>query len=200
MTAALEGGEWSPARPGRALPPGKTRYPFYRRLGGLQGRSRRAKNLFPTGIRSRTLQPVVSRYTDWATRPTFSTYLEYFSGVKRRRCEVNHSPPSNAEVKNEWSYASASPVCHHGMEKEKLSYVFRLRKFNTLKQTLWIHAVVTYRPKSIMILTWHFAIFIANTCVLCSVSLPYGKRCKRQIMFNRKLQFGVLVYEPVEMQ
>jgi len=34
MTTALEGGEWSAARPGRILPPGKTRYPFYRRLGG----------------------------------------------------------------------------------------------------------------------------------------------------------------------
>ena len=33
MTAALEGGEWSAARPGRTLPPGKIRYPFYRRLG-----------------------------------------------------------------------------------------------------------------------------------------------------------------------
>jgi len=32
MTAALEGGEWSAARPGRTLLPGKTRYPFYRRL------------------------------------------------------------------------------------------------------------------------------------------------------------------------
>jgi len=37
MTAALEGGEWSAARPGRTLPPGKTRYPLYRRLGGAQG-------------------------------------------------------------------------------------------------------------------------------------------------------------------
>jgi len=50
MTAALEGGEWSEARPGRTLPPGKTRYPFCRRLGGLQGRSGRAENLVPTGI------------------------------------------------------------------------------------------------------------------------------------------------------
>ena len=37
MTAALEGGEWSAARPDRTLPPGKSRYLFYRRLG-------RAKN------------------------------------------------------------------------------------------------------------------------------------------------------------
>jgi len=34
MTAALEGGEWSAARPGRTSPQGKTRYPFYRRLDG----------------------------------------------------------------------------------------------------------------------------------------------------------------------
>jgi len=30
-----------------------------------------AENLVPTGIRSRTFQPVVSPYTDWATGPTF---------------------------------------------------------------------------------------------------------------------------------
>jgi len=70
MTAALEGGEWSAARPGRTLPPGKTRYPFYSTFGGPQGRSGLAENLVPTGIRTRTVQPVVSHYTDWDTRPT----------------------------------------------------------------------------------------------------------------------------------
>jgi hypothetical protein len=36
-----------------ALPPGKTQYPLYRRLGGPQGRLRRVqKILAPTGIRS----------------------------------------------------------------------------------------------------------------------------------------------------
>ena len=54
-------GEWSAARPGRTLPPVKTRYPFYKRLGGPQGRSERAENLVSTGIRSRTVQPIVSR-------------------------------------------------------------------------------------------------------------------------------------------
>ena len=68
MTAALEGSEWSVACPGRNLSLGKTRYSLYRMLGGPQGRSRRAENLVPTGIRSRTFQPVVNRYTDWATR------------------------------------------------------------------------------------------------------------------------------------
>jgi len=64
MTAALEGGEWSAARPGRTLAPGKTRYPLYRRLDGPQSRFGRAEILVLTGIRSRTVQPVVSRYTD----------------------------------------------------------------------------------------------------------------------------------------
>ena len=58
MAAALEDGEWSAARPGRTLPPGKTRYPFYRRLGGPQGPSGWAKNLAPTRFDPRTVQPV----------------------------------------------------------------------------------------------------------------------------------------------
>ena len=49
ITVALEVGEWSAARSDRTLPPWKTRYPFYRRLGGPQDRSGRAKNLIPTG-------------------------------------------------------------------------------------------------------------------------------------------------------
>jgi hypothetical protein len=53
MTTALEGGEGSASRPGRFLPPGKTRYPLYRRLGGPQGRSGQAQKISPpTGIRS----------------------------------------------------------------------------------------------------------------------------------------------------
>ena len=52
MTTALERGGWSAARPGRTLPPRNTQYPFCRRLGGPQGRSGRAENLAPTGIRS----------------------------------------------------------------------------------------------------------------------------------------------------
>jgi len=50
MTAALEEGEWSAASTGRTLPPGKTRYTFYRRLGGPQGRPGQAENIVPTFI------------------------------------------------------------------------------------------------------------------------------------------------------
>ena len=74
MTVALEGGEWSAARPGRTLPPGKTRYPYYRTLGGPQGRSGQVENLIPTWVWSQTVQLVVSHYTDWATWLTKEVY------------------------------------------------------------------------------------------------------------------------------
>jgi hypothetical protein len=71
MTTALEGGEGSASRPGRSLPPGKTRYQLYRRLGGPQDRSGQVRNISPPpGFDPRTVQPVASRYTDYATRPT----------------------------------------------------------------------------------------------------------------------------------
>ena len=60
MTAALEGGEWSTAGPGRTLPPGKIRYPLYRRLAGPQGRSGRAENLAPPVFDPQTFQLLVS--------------------------------------------------------------------------------------------------------------------------------------------
>jgi len=47
------------------LPPGKTLYPLYRRLGGPQGRSGRMRKISTgQGFDSRTVQPVASRYTD----------------------------------------------------------------------------------------------------------------------------------------
>jgi len=53
MTMALEGDDGSASRPGRSLPPGKTLYPLYRRLGGPQGRSGQVRKFSPpTGIRS----------------------------------------------------------------------------------------------------------------------------------------------------
>ena len=48
MTTALEGGEGSASRPGRFLPPGKTRYPLYRRLGGTQGWSGQVRKISPS--------------------------------------------------------------------------------------------------------------------------------------------------------
>jgi hypothetical protein len=68
---ALEGGEGSALCPGRSLPPGKTRYPLYKRLGGLQGRSWQVRKILPPpAFDSWTVQPLASRYTDYITQPT----------------------------------------------------------------------------------------------------------------------------------
>ena len=50
-----------------ALPPGKTRYPLCRRLGGPQGWSGRVWKISPPpGFDPRTVHSVANSYTDWA--------------------------------------------------------------------------------------------------------------------------------------
>jgi hypothetical protein len=78
MTAAVEGGEWSAACSCRTLPPGKNRYPFYRMLVGPQGRSGWAENLAPPGFDPRTVQFLVSRYTDLATGPINKSSAHFY--------------------------------------------------------------------------------------------------------------------------
>ena len=87
MTTTLEWGEGSASRPGRSLRPRKTQYPLYGRLGGPQGRSGQVRKILATpGLDPRTVQPVASRYTDWATRPTLvSLFLQIYTYLVFKR-------------------------------------------------------------------------------------------------------------------
>ena len=67
------------------LPPGKTRYPLYRRLGGSHSQSWQVGNISPPpGFDHRTVQPVASRRTDWVipaplhklVSPVFELYVQ----------------------------------------------------------------------------------------------------------------------------
>jgi len=50
-----------------ALPSGNIQYTLYRRLGGPQGRSGQVRKISPPPeFDPRTVQPVASRYTDYA--------------------------------------------------------------------------------------------------------------------------------------
>ena len=70
--------------PAALLPEKKTRYPFYRRLGRSQGRSTSRENLTPSpGFDPRTVQPVASRYTDWAIL-AHSALMVYMQKRNRR--------------------------------------------------------------------------------------------------------------------
>ena len=64
------------------LPPGKTRYPFYRRLGGSQGRSGPARKISsPPGFDPLTVQPVAT--------PVINYKHNYDGNVIQRRTQWN---------------------------------------------------------------------------------------------------------------
>jgi hypothetical protein len=64
LTSALDGVGGQRHAP-VALPPGRTRYPLYRRMGGPQARFGRVQKILPPpGFDHRIVQPVTSRYTD----------------------------------------------------------------------------------------------------------------------------------------
>ena len=97
MTSALRWG-WVVSATSRPLyARGKTRYPLYRRMGRPQGRSGRVRKISPSpGFDPRTVQPVASRYTDWATRPPQQCIVPYnliftFIAVKRKDFEMKGS-------------------------------------------------------------------------------------------------------------
>ena len=51
----IEGGEGTGSHSDRSLPPGKTQYPLYKRLGGPQGRSGQVRKISPTGYDPQTV-------------------------------------------------------------------------------------------------------------------------------------------------
>ena len=67
LTSVLDGGGLSTPLPSRFTPWKETQHPFYRRLGGPKGRCGRVWKTSPSpGLDPRTVQPVASRYTDYA--------------------------------------------------------------------------------------------------------------------------------------
>ena len=68
-----------------ALPPGMTRYPFYKRLSGPQGRSERVRNISPpTGIRF----PDRRAGTESLYRPRYSDPRIPNRGLQKCRVKV----------------------------------------------------------------------------------------------------------------
>ena len=143
MTAALEGGEWSAVCPGCTLPPGTNRYPFYRKLGGPQGQSGQAENLIPTGIRSRTVQPIVSHYTNWATRPTTemgNRNISWWGGSRGVQCVgLTNLQPSCADCLEIWEpqLPGILRVCP-GLQWDCSTFNYR---HNTVPNIKTIHAL-----------------------------------------------------------
>jgi hypothetical protein len=75
---------WVENPPPNRFDPGKEkRYPLYRKLGGPQGRCRQVQKISPlVGLDPRTVQPVASRYTDWAIQTHKLVYNLHLYSVR----------------------------------------------------------------------------------------------------------------------
>jgi len=99
LTSALDGVGWSSHTSAAKSPPhyplGKTRYPLYRRLGGPQCRSGRLQEVSPpSGFDTRTVQPVASRYTDYAiSTPVHYIYIYIYRVSQEERTKLRESVP-----------------------------------------------------------------------------------------------------------
>ena len=72
MTCGTRGGWGVSVTPWPLFTPGKDPVPIVQEAGWAPGLVwTGAENLAPPGFDPRTVQPVASRYTDWATRPTY---------------------------------------------------------------------------------------------------------------------------------
>ena len=83
LTSALEGGEGSASRPGRTLPPGKTRYPLYRRLCEPQGRSGQVRIPGPSS-------PQIVAIPTELSRPTTATAVSHTVSQQHVSATVSH--------------------------------------------------------------------------------------------------------------
>jgi hypothetical protein len=158
FTSALGGGEGSALRPGHTLPPGKTRYPLYRRLGGLQGRSGQVRKISPPpGFDPRTVQPVGSRYTDYATRPTNVYKYIYIYNFELRRVRL-------APALRKTNYCASSDVFVIFEDRRRLQQDILLltdkKVVNNENSKLWQHRTIT---DSVVAAQNHYAQCSPNT-------------------------------------
>jgi hypothetical protein len=72
------------------------------------------------------------------------------SGVKRPGREAEQSPPSSAEVTNEWIYAPTPPVCMHGGDRESFTF------------TRWAASFMS----DILPVTWHYCTFCRSHLII----------------------------------
>ena len=80
----------SSSTPRPYLTPGKGPVPIVQEAGWTPGPVWTGGKSRPTGIRSRTVQPVVSHHTDWATRPMIPVYIMRFTWSKNNTAFCNY--------------------------------------------------------------------------------------------------------------
>jgi hypothetical protein len=59
----------------------------------------------------------------WLTQSHIQRAPSFFPRDKAAGREFDHSPPSSAEAKNEWSYAATPPIFLQGVDKDNVTYL-----------------------------------------------------------------------------
>ena len=78
-----------------------------------------------TGFKSRQMQDFFfPKRSEWLCGPRsffFHVYRRFFPKIKRPESDFDNSPPTSAEVKNEYSYISTLPIRLPGVDSTTLS-------------------------------------------------------------------------------
>jgi len=64
----------------------------------------------------------------------------FFSGIKRPGSEADNLPTFSVELKNGWNYASAPPICIHGVDSGNFTFcIFLFTVYLLCAQTIQVH-------------------------------------------------------------
>jgi hypothetical protein len=109
-------------------------------LDGQGFKSWQGENIF---LYSKTSGPALG-----PIQPLFSGCSGSSPGIKRPGRDVDHSPPSRTEVKNEWSFTSTTPVCLRTTLTFNLFISCRRQKCThiALVVTQWCSTIAIYLP------------------------------------------------------
>jgi hypothetical protein len=82
--------------------------------------------------------------TDTGTHlPRVQIVIAFLAAKKRQGREVDRSPPSGADVKNEWSYTSF-PLCLHSVHEDEFTFISILVKIGQHEWTRFVKTTVLW--------------------------------------------------------
>jgi hypothetical protein len=166
-----------------ALPPGKTRYPLYRRLGGHQGRSGQVRKISPpSGFNPRTIQTITwnrklfllqikKRNFGFFARSEFT--LGYV-GCSNEHWHLWHSKQKFKIIKMRYQIT----------ERRNLSSSFNLLKVNFLWVKICTTKFCTIKICTIKICTIKICTIVTHHFI---IHYPYGTRWPKLLMSNLPL-------------